>query len=175
MYQFSQAMKSSRLPRKFLCAFMVTIFLQVLLICLSIRSQKNIIKRPEFESDDTTRKENITNHKARLNVVILTHMSSGSTLFGNTFNFHPDVFYLYEPLNLQRREVYKDSKVLDMTVLDKKTEDACRIDFSKLLRDIFTCSFKENKTIDYLFPDWLRSRHLVNYLWKSPKTQFNYY
>ena len=163
-------MKNCRL----ICAFMVTIFLQVLLIGLSILSQKNIIKRPEFESVNTTRKENITNHKARLNVVILTHMSSGSTLFGNTFNFHPDVFYLYEPLHFLRKDVYTHPKVLDMTVLDKKTEDTYRIDFSKLLHDIFTCSFKENKTIDYLLPHWLRSmRPYVNYLsWRSPKTQY---
>ena len=32
------------------------------------------------------------------NIIILTYMRSGSTLLGELFRNHPDVFYFYEPL-----------------------------------------------------------------------------
>ena len=151
-----------------LCSFMITVSLQVFLIILN---KTNIIRRPEPNNVNNIGEVNIKKSKARLNVVILTHMSSGSTIVGNTFNFHPDVFYLYEPLHSLRRKVYTDPEMKDIVVLDKKAEDAYKIDFSKYLRDVFTCSFQENKTIDYLFPHWLRRSR--DYLaWQSKETQF---
>lgn len=90
--------------------------------------------------------------KKRLNVIILTHMSSGSSFFGNVFNLHPDVFYLYEPLLNLRRKVYGD----DWHPLQKTANEAYKIDFANLLRDLFTCGFKEETTLSRIFPKFLK-------------------
>ena len=90
--------------------------------------------------------------KTRLNVILLTHMSSGSTLVGNMFNLHPDVFYLYEPLNTLRRNINTN----EWRALEKPSNDAYRQHFSTLLRDLFTCGFDEERTIELTFPDWVR-------------------
>jgi len=121
-----------------------------------------------------TRKAESNANKPRLNVIVLTHMSSGSTFLGNLFNLHPDVFYLYEPLNKLRMAVHGDRKNLgEWNVLDKKAEEAYRTDFSNLLRDFFTCNFQGNKTIDNLFPGWLRRIHRSNFLaWRGTDTTF---
>ena len=84
------------------------------------------------------------NTEPRLNVILLTHMSSGSSVIGNIFNLHPDVFYLYEPMRTLRRKVYGS----EWHVLNKSRSDAFKKDFSTLLRDFFTCSFQEKKTIE---------------------------
>ena len=94
----------------------------------------------------------INRTKARLNVIILTHMSSGSTLVGNIFNLHPDVFYIYEPLNTLRRK----NNTNEWRALEKPSNDAYRQDFSTLLRDLFTCGFDEERTIELAFPKWAR-------------------
>ena len=91
--------------------------------------------------------------KTRLNVILLTHMSSGSTVVGNMFNLHPDVFYIYEPLHALRRKLRGGEWV----ELDKSRNDAFRKDFSTLVRDLFTCGFHEEKTIKLVFPTWARS------------------
>jgi len=111
-------------------------------------------------------------NKPRLNVIILTHMSSGSTFLGNVFNLHPDVFYLFEPLNELRMIVYGDGKNLgEWNVLDEKAEEAYRTDFSNLLRDFVTCSFIRDNTIDYLFP--LRVKRWEHFqAWRSTDTKF---
>ena len=91
--------------------------------------------------------------KTRLNVILLTHMSSGSTVVGNMFNLHPDVFYIYEPLHALRRKLHGG----EWGVLKKSRNDAFRKDFSTLVRDLFTCGFHEEKTIKLVFPTWVRS------------------
>ena len=83
-----------------------------------------------------------TSNKLRLNVIILTH-------------FHPDVFYLFEPLNELRMVTYGDRDLGEWPSLDKKTNEACRTDFSNLLQDIFTCNFKRSTTLKLIFPNWL--------------------
>ncbi|XP_022802263.1 carbohydrate sulfotransferase 4-like [Stylophora pistillata] len=89
--------------------------------------------------------------KKRLNVIILTHMSSGSSFSGNIFNLHPDVFYLYEPLHDLRKVEYGE----DWTPLNKTANDAYKTDFSNLLRDLFTCKFKEKKSLRRIFAEFL--------------------
>ena len=106
--------------------------------------------RMEFVIPTSAVKTNRT--KTRLNVILLTHMSSGSTLVGNMFNLHPDVFYIYEPLNTLRRNINTN----EWRALDKPSNDAYRQDFSTLLRDLFTCGFDEERTIELAFPDWAR-------------------
>ena len=103
-------------------------------------------RRNEFAIPTSVVKGNPT--KARLNVILLTHMSSGSTLVGNMFNLHPDVFYIYEPLNTLRRDIDKN----EWRALEKPSSDAYRQDFSTLLRDLFTCGFDEERTIELAFP-----------------------
>ena len=90
--------------------------------------------------------------KTRLNVILLTHMSSGSTIVENMFNLHPDVFYIYEPLNTLRRDIDKN----EWRALQKPSSDAYRQDFSTLLRDLFTCGFDEERTIELAFPKLTR-------------------
>ena len=101
---------------------------------------------------------NISDNKPKLNVIILTHQGSGSSFIGNLFSLHPKVFYLFEPLSGLREETYKDrDSPRKRTFFDKKTMDAYRIDFSNLLWDFFGCRFKRRKTIEHLFPQWLRN------------------
>ena len=115
---------------------------------------------------------NISHNKPRLNVIILTHQGSGSSFTGNLFSLHPEVFYLYEPLSGLREEAYKDrDSPSKRTFLDKKTMDAYRIDFSNLLWDFFGCKFKRRKTIEDLFPKWLRNELKNNIVaWGNGKT-----
>ena len=160
---------------------------QVILILLSSWDKKTEMGQSESIKWNVTNSDtagaNVTNktreaesnaNKPRLNVIILTHMSSGSTFLGNLFNLHPDVFYLYEPFNELRMVVHGDRKNLgEWNVLDEKAEEAYRTDFSNLLRDFFTCNFQGHKTIDYLFPGWLRNiQRSQNYLaWRSTNTR----
>ncbi|XP_078384729.1 carbohydrate sulfotransferase 4-like [Oculina patagonica] len=99
--------------------------------------------------------------KKRLNVIILTHMGSGSTFFGNVFNLHPDVFYLYEPLLNLRRKVYGD----DWHQLNETANEAYKIDSATLLRDLFTCGFKEEKTLPRIFPQFLKVPERLHFMY----------
>ena len=119
---------------------------------------------------NTTTKVNISNDKPRLNVIILTHMRSGSSFVGNMFNFHPDVFYLFEPLNELRMVTYGDRDLGEWPSLDEKANEAYRTDFSNLLQDIFTCNFKRNSILDSIFPSWLRKARVGKLAWKSKNT-----
>ena len=122
-----------------------------------MKSKRISTNKKEEGELNTGLKSNFSNNETRLNVIILTHMSSGSTFLGNLFNLHPDVFYLYEPLNKLRMTVYGDRHGLgEWNVLDKKAEETYRLDFFNLLGDLFTCNLQREKTIDYLFPDWLK-------------------
>ena len=99
----------------------------------------------------------------RLNVIILSQMSSGSSFSGNIFNLHPDVFYLYEPLHDLRRVVYKD----EWQPLDDQTNKAYTVHFSSLLRDLFTCTFGEETTLPRIFPPFLRDpKRLAFMYWR---------
>ena len=146
----------------------------VLLILRSTLDRTSTIRETESNTEGV-KSWNISNSKTvRLNVIILTHMSSGSTFLGNLFNLHPDVFYLYEPLNELRMVVYGDRNVGEWSPLGNKTQrESYRNDVSNLLRDFFTCSFQENKTVNYLFPDFLREKELEGYLaWSNKSTDF---
>ena len=84
---------------------------------------------------------------------------------GNMFNLHPDVFYLYEPLNTLRREIDTN----EWRALQKPNNDAYRQDFSTLLRDLFTCGFDEERTIELTFPEWAREYNA----WYDSSTPLN--
>ena len=71
---------------------------------------------------------------------------------GNMFNLHPDVFYIYEPLNTLRRHINTN----EWRALEKPSNDAYRQNFSTLLRDLFTCGFDEERTIELAFPKLTR-------------------
>lgn len=92
--------------------FVALIFLFIFFVIYASHSNKKIIvTMPQIETknDFVFRPSEVkTNHnKTRLNVILLTHMSSGSTVMGKMFNIHPDVFYIYEPLNALRRRMGK--------------------------------------------------------------------
>ena len=123
-----------------------------------------------INAESNTTKVNISSNKPRLNVIILTHMRSGSSFTGNMFNFHPDVFYLFEPLNELRMVKYGDRDLGEWPSLDEKANEAYRIDFSNLLQDIFTCNFKRNTTLKLIFPNWLRNSRSGKLAWKSKNT-----
>ena len=103
----------------------------------------------------STNKNNVK--KKRQNVILLTHMSSGSTFVGNIFNLHPDVFFLFEPLHGLRREGYGDELVL----LNQTQNQAFRADFSRLLRDVFSCEFEDAETLKWIIPPWLRKPFML--------------
>lgn len=96
-----------------------------------------------------------TEDNKRWNVIILTHMSSGSTLTGNLFNLHPDVFYLYEPLHNLRRKVYKD----EWNPFDDETNRAYTKDFFDLFRDCLGCGFLKNNTLYRSIPPFARGKN----------------
>ena len=130
-------------------------------------STKN--SRIAAETSNTT-KVNISSNKPRLNVIILTHIRSGSSFTGNMFNFHPDVFYLFEPLNELRMVRYGDRGLGEWPPLDDKTNEAYRADFSNLLQDIFACNFERNNTLKLIFPRWLTTAKIGKLAWKNNKT-----
>ena len=146
--------RTSRSPKAF-----VVIVTCVLVMIVVYVSQGNMITRLRVPQRETRNGFAIptsvvkANHtKTRLNVILLTHMSSGSTLVGNIFNLHPDVFYIYEPLNTLRRDINTN----EWRALEKPNNDAYRKDFSTLLHDLFTCGFDEERTIQLAFPKWAR-------------------
>ena len=120
-------------------------------------NEKTWLRMPQME----TRNSFVTpssvvkskNTQPRLNVILLTLMSSGSTVVGNMFNLHPDVFYIFEPLHTLRKKVYGD----EWRVLDKSRSDAFRKDFSTLLYDLLTCNFQDKRTVALVFPTWVRT------------------
>ena len=118
------------------------------------KSRLNVTPQRETRNEFVllTSKVKTNRTKTRLNVILLTHFSSGSTVVGNMFNLHPDVFYLYEPLNALRREINTN----EWRALQKSTNDAFRNDLSTLLRDVFTCGFQEKRTIELVFPEWAK-------------------
>ena len=102
----------------------------------------------------------------RWNVIVLTHMSSGSTFTGNLFNLHPDVFYLYEPLHNLRRAVYGN----EWNPLNEATNDAYKLDLSALFRDVFDCGFREDATLKRAIPPFVRrSKRLTYWRYLSPE------
>ena len=103
----------------------------------------------------------------RWNVIILTHMSSGSTFTGNLFNLHPDVFYLYEPLHNLRRAVYGN----EWNPFDEGTNNAYKSDFSNLFRDVFDCGFREDATLKRAIPPFVRSSKRLTY-WRYSSPEF---
>lgn len=107
--------------------------------------------------------KSLAEREKRLNVIILTHMSSGSSFSGNIFNLHPDVFYLYEPLHDLRRVVYED----EWQPLDEEANKAYTAQFASLLRDLFTCTFREETTLPRIFPTYLRDpKRLAFMYWR---------
>ena len=142
------------------------IFLFVFIVIYTSQSnERTRLKMPQIENRNslvsTPSEVETNNAETRLNVILLTFMSSGSTVVGNMFNLHPDVFYIYEPLHDLRRFVYKR----EWEVLDKSSNKAYREDFSTLARDLFTCGFEENRTIGLVFPKW--ARHFNNWYNRS--------
>lgn len=67
---------------------------------------------------------------ARRNLIILSHGRSGSSITGDIFNHHPDVFYMYEPLQTVER-----------------TRNNFKLDYNslalKFLSNILQCDFNE--------------------------------
>ena len=103
----------------------------------------------------------------RWNVIILTHMSSGSTFTGNIFNLHPDVFYLYEPLHHLRRAVYGN----EWNPFDEATNNAYKSDFSALFRDVFDCGFRKDTTLERSIPPFVRRIKRFTY-WRYSSPEF---
>ena len=140
-------------PRFLLALLLLSV---IIVIYTSRTKEMTMVGTPEMETgndlmspvvDDKTIRT-----KTRLNVILLSYMSSGSTVVGNMFNLHPDVFYIYEPLLTLRRNL----RAGEWRFLDKSQNDAFRKDFSTLVRDLFTCGFHEEKTIKLVFPRWIR-------------------
>ena len=135
------------------------LFVVLLIYTYQLTEEKIKIRLPPIDNRSsfmsTPPEVRRNNTEPRLNVILLTFMSSGSTVVGNMFNLHPDVFYIYEPLRGLRRRVYEN----EWLVLNKSRNEAFRKDFSTLLGDLFTCGFQEQRTIELAFPGVLRRFH----------------
>ena len=137
--------------------FVAIIFLFVIIVIYTSQTNERMrIRTSQIETRNSfvslTSEVKTIHTQPRLNVILLTHMSSGSTVVGNMFNLHPDVFYIYEPLHALRRKNYGS----EWRVLNKSRNDAFRKDFSTLLHDLFTCGFHEERTIKLVFPKGVR-------------------
>ena len=133
--------------------FVAIVFLFVFIVIYTSQSnEKTRLRIPQIKNRSSFVSPKTNNVKPRLNVILLTLMSSGSTVIGNVFNRHPDVFYIYEPLHALRRKLYGD----EWRSLNKSRNDAFRKDFSTLVRDLFSCGFQEDRTIKLVFPQWER-------------------
>ena len=172
---FTDTMRRYKCEYIFL-ALLIVITLQVLLV---IRPWNGTNMKARFTisttnstiaAESNTTKVNISNNKPRLNVIILSHVRSGSSFTGNLFNFHPDVFYLFEPLNELRTVTYGDRNLGEWPRLDEKSNEAYRTDFSNLLQDIFTCNFTRNNTLKFVLPSWLRESSSSTMMWKNKTT-----
>lgn len=130
----------------------------------SLKLSPTTARNSQFPSAKLTTK---AGDSKRWNVIILTHMSSGSTFTGNIFNLHPDVFYLYEPLHKLRRSVYGN----EWRPFNKTINEAYRTDFSNLFRDIFACGFQEETTLNRAFPSFVRSTKRLTY-WRYSNPEF---
>ena len=145
--------------------FVACFFLFVFITMYTSQSNERTMSRiPQIENRNSFVSTPSDNAETRLNVILLTFMSSGSTVVGNMFNLHPDVFYIYEPLHALRRKVYKR----EWEVLDKSRNKAYRKDFSTLARNLFTCGFEGNRTIELVFPKWVRNYNT----WYNKSTLF---
>ena len=153
---------------KGLAVFVAIIFLFLIVIYKSQSNERTWVKMPQTDTRrsfvSSTSEVTANSTKPRLNVILLTHMRCGSSVVGNIFNLHPDVFYIYEPLRALRRAVYGG----EWLVLDKPKSDAFRKDFSTLLRDLFMCSFQEKRTIELVFERWGRRHYNA---WYNESTQ----
>ncbi|XP_020632046.1 carbohydrate sulfotransferase 3-like [Orbicella faveolata] len=121
----------------------------------------------ELGTSPSIKPSTATRDTKRWNVIILTHMSSGSTFAGNIFNLHPDVFYLYEPLHHLRRAVYGN----EWNPFDNATNDEYKSDFSTLFRDVFDCGFREDATLERVIPPFARRLKRFTY-WRFSSPEF---
>ena len=168
----TETMKYYKIPSRLVWIFLAIVVL--LMILCTFNSVNNLDGTNKIiETGSSEREAKINHRNTRLNVIILTHMSSGSTFVGNIFNLHPNVFYLLEPLRELRMSVYGDRDLGEWNVMEAQENDAYGVDVSNLLRGLFTCSFHGQGTVDKVFPGWIRKPKRFDYLaWRSFTMQF---
>lgn len=128
----------------------VLIALVLILIVLRLFS---VLQRTS-NSNPGTADPNASQQARRQNVILLTHMRSGSTFVGNLFNLHPHVFYLYEPLlNLRR---FSGRFGSEWNRMEREKNDVYSVEFRRLLNDTFSCAFEQPQTLKLLLHSaWL--------------------
>ena len=152
------------------CIVAIVVFLGSLVTLESEEFRPSTTIKPIINQLGTSRSMNLSTAATdtkRWNVIIVTHMSSGSTFTGNIFNLHPDVFYLYEPLHNLRRAVYGN----EWNPFDQATNDAYKSDFSTLFRDVFDCGFREGATLKRAIPPFVRRIKRFTY-WRYSSPEF---
>ena len=85
---------------------------------------------------------------ARRNVIIVSHGRSGSSLMGDSFNHHPSVFYMYEPLQTAERVMRKSSTNTSYSSLVKQ-----------FLTDVFRCRFNHPQILADIERYYRKSDH----------------
>lgn len=75
-------------------------------------------KKPKYRINGGIYK---TEHHKKV-ALIVTEIRSGSSFLGEIFNFHPDVFYLYEPLILSPRHYLNASDSACINILSTKSD-----------------------------------------------------
>lgn len=121
--------------RQFLLLARVFVAGFILLYVLFELIMAYLISSLSLEAFDQVKTKNVAlrlhlNTTARKNLIIFSHGRSGSSITGDIFNQHPDVFYLYEPLQTveRTREQFKS----DYDILAQK-----------FLKSVFQCRFDE--------------------------------
>ncbi|XP_042559868.1 carbohydrate sulfotransferase 1-like [Clupea harengus] len=89
---------------------------------------------------------------SKSHVLILAATRSGSSFFGQLFNHHPDVFYLYEPVN-HVQTALKSTPTNRRMILGASRD---------LLRGLFNCDL--HLLEDYITPQ--PENHITNQLWR---------
>lgn len=88
---------------------------------LKYQTEKSDLKLKPAEKRSSLSLRVSAEDNKRWNVIILTHMSSGSTLTGNLFNLHPDVFIFMNPFITCEERFTRTSGILSMTKQIERT------------------------------------------------------
>ena len=82
------------------------------------------------KQDKVNQEKPLKTRSARKNLVIVAHGRSGSSITGDIFNHHPNVFYMYEPLQTVQRTKQKFAADYDSLA-------------QTFLKNLLRCSFDE--------------------------------
>lgn len=101
-------------------------------------------EKPSEITKDLTRPKSSQNKQGKqTNLMIISQGRSGSSFLGQIFNYHPEVFYIFEPLHTLERVDNIDTFIGNNTLEYNRRA-------SMILGEIFNCSFRKSPYLEYL-------------------------